>query len=131
MHITRNIFLCLACVANMALPADAMSDHVLDNENRQLHTSTSEGYRLRFALTGASALTLAVTRSDGTPANDAQVVITLIDGQGRQYPVRAVAAEDGYRIEPLPLAAPLCEVEAEVITGGELLTDHFHIHRAV
>lgn len=127
MHITRTFFLCLACVANMVLPADAMSDRAADDDHRQLHASISEGYRLSFSLADASILKLSVNHPEGFPVNDAQVVITLIDRQGRHHPTRAAAEADGYRVDAGPHAATLCQVEAEVITGGHLLTDHFSI----
>lgn len=128
MQITR-ILLCLTCVANMALPAEAMPDHATDDDNHQIHASTSEGYRLSFAYAGAnaSALRLSVSRSDGSAVKDAQVVIALIDHRGRQHRARAAAEHGGYRIDTAPLAAELCRVEAEIITDGQLLTDHFHI----
>jgi len=127
MPITK-ILLCLACVANMALPAEAMPDPTTD-DNQQLHTSTSEGYQLSFARDGANAsiLKLAIRHPDGSAVDDAQVVIALIDGQGRHQLARAAADRDGYRIDTGTLAAELCRVEAEVITDGQLLTDHFRI----
>ncbi len=128
MDITRIIF-CLTYVASMALTADAMPARVADDDIRQVHASTSEGYRLNFAQNGANAtvLKLAVSRPDGSPVNDAQVVIALIDRQGRQQLTRATAEGNGYRVDTGPLATELCRIEAEVITDGLLLTDHFRI----
>jgi hypothetical protein len=128
MQISR-IILCIAYVASMALTADAMPARVADDDSREIHASTSEGYRLRFALDGSNptALKLAVSRTDGSPVKDAQVVITLIDRQGRQHLTRAGAGENDYRVDTNALAAKLCRVEAEVITDGHLLTSHFRI----
>jgi hypothetical protein len=128
MQITR-IFLCLACIANMALPAQAMPEQTTDDDIRQLHVSISDGYRLNFALeeTSSTALKLTIHRSDGSLVKNAQVVIALIDHEDRHHLARADAGRDGYRVDTGPLAAELCRVEAEIITDGQLLTDHFRI----
>lgn len=129
MRIIRAFFLCLACIANMALPADAMPGRNTDDETIQVHDSDTDGYRLNFALSGpnASILKLAVNRPDGSPVNDAQVVIALIDRQGRQYLTRAAANADGYQVSAAHSSWDIYRIEAEVITGGQLLTDHFHV----
>ncbi|WP_432822179.1 hypothetical protein [Trichloromonas sp.] len=129
MQISR-IILCIAYVASMALTADAMPARMADDDSREIHASTSEGYRLSYALAGTNetSLNLAVRHPDGSLVKNAQVVVTLIDRQGRHRLTRARVENNGYRVDTGPHAAELCRVETEIITGGQLLTDHFLIN---
>lgn len=129
MQISR-IILSIAYVASMTLSADAMPARVADDGSLEIHSSMSEGYRLRFFLTETndSSLKLTINHPDGSPVSDAQVVIALIDPKGRNHQSRATAIEDGYLVATDSFASELCRVEAEVITGGQLLTTHFHIN---
>jgi len=129
MRVIRSFFLFLACLANMILPVDAMPDRNIDEDIAPIHDADTEGYQFNYVFSGpgVATLKLAVNRPDGSPVTDAQVVMALIDQQGRHYLTRAVTDADGYRVDTASVGNDLSRIEAEVVTGGRLLTDHFQL----
>jgi hypothetical protein len=100
-----------------------------------LQSSINEGYRFTFVLNTATAgkpagtLVLFVHAPDRRPVSDAQVVFTLLGPGKENLLARAVPHAGGYAV-PLPRRHPgACQVEVEVITAGQMLTEHFFFTR--
>ena len=102
---------------------------------RPVQSSLNEGFCLTFILTAGTAdtppeaLMLFVNAPNGREVTEAQVVFTLLGPGNEGLLARAVPQNGGYAV-PLPRREPgVCLVETEVITDGQMLTEHFFFVR--
>ena len=118
-------------------PVEEQAEQCTEGENREgghhLVFVTAD-FRLETVSMEAGApigtLILYVSDKDGKIIKDAQVITTIIDGQGNQQSDRALPYKCGYLVgvDQLPIGEYL--VETEIVTGGQLLTEEFRFNKA-
>ncbi len=138
----------LLFATNMSLPADAlaneMDESVAEDQEFAAEAAVADQYRLSlvvgdFGLSGqlesnadpTPPALIFVSDPSGNMVKDAQVVtsLTAVDGS-RKALRRAWPCKGGYLLPTHDLASGRYFVEAEIITGGRMLTDLFTFEKA-
>jgi hypothetical protein len=130
------------CFTAMTLPANVMANPVSEVEDNvdeaAVEQELADDYHLAF-VTGDFGLQFAMTDPDqslgamvmfisdrrGKIVKNAQVITTVIDQEGQRMMQRARPLKGGYLIDTMHLPSGHYRMEAEIVTGGQLLIDEF------
>jgi hypothetical protein len=135
------------CVTAMALPASALANPANELEDNieeatvqqdqldDYHLAFVTGdFGLQFAMTDPNqplgAMVMFISDPKGKIVKNAQVVTTVIDQAGRQVMQRALPMKGGYLVDTMHLPPGYYRLEAEIVAGGQLLTDEFTFQKA-
>ena len=131
----------------MAFPGNALANpdqEFDDNAEEQVSQPFEEDHYSMAFLTGdfdlhyskagmtdqIGTMVMFLTGPDGKIVKDAQVVTTIVAGNGVQQMRRARPVKGGYQIDTAHLPPGPYRLEAEIITSGRLLTDEIYFRKA-